>query len=531
MGRLGGAWRRYFIAALCVVPGLTAVAVNASPLELLLMPGRVIQGHLKYEEECEKCHDVADRGKQTPLCLDCHKDVNRDIREEKGYHGRHARIKDQKCRDCHTEHKGREADVVKLDKLTFDHRLTDYPLKGRHAAALCEGCHRPEKKFREAVHECHTCHKDDNPHKDRLEKLGEKCQTCHQEKGWPVIDYAHDKTKFPLTGKHEKIRCADCHPNDRLFNIAKECNVCHRIDDVHEGKVGEKCKKCHETRDWKKPVFKHDTDTAFPLRDKHKPLKCQTCHREDAYKKRLPADCRGCHEKDDKHRGRYGEKCRDCHAEAEWKKIRFDHTRDTAYRLNGKHVDARCADCHKGHLYKETLSTLCHDCHKLDDVHRSEEGLENRSCERCHNENGWHKKLAFDHDVTHFPLIGLHAITACEECHPDSNFRAVKAACYECHKKDDTHRRRLGTPCALCHNPNGWNIWRFDHDAQSKFKIEGAHKKLHCDSCHTEQVDKVASTPRTCFACHRLDDRHRGQFGEQCDRCHTTRSFRDFTLR
>ena len=523
-------WRCCYTLVFSMVLGMTAVAANASTMELVLMPGQVIKGHQKYEAQCEKCHDVNDRGKQTPLCLDCHKKVNRDLREETGYHGKQRHIKEQKCRDCHTEHKGRTADIVKFDRLSFDHRVTDYPLKGQHAATPCAGCHPPDKKFREAAHECHVCHKSDNPHKERLDKLGEKCHACHQEKSWRIIDFAHDKTDFPLTGKHQKIRCADCHPNDRLFNTAKDCHTCHRIDDVHAGKMGEKCEKCHDTSEWKKLKFKHDRDTGFVIKDKHKPLACQDCHQEDAYKKRLPTDCRGCHAKDDRHRGRYGEKCRDCHTETGWKKLQFDHTRDTHYRLTGKHADATCADCHTGNLYSETLSTRCYDCHKVDDVHHSKEGSENRLCARCHNENGWRKKVAFDHDITPFPLIGLHAITPCEECHPNANFREIKTACYDCHKNDDVHRQRLGNPCAQCHNPNSWNLWRFDHDTQSKFKIEGAHKTLLCDSCHKQQVEKVASTPRRCYDCHRMDDHHRGQFGEQCDRCHTTRSFRDFSL-
>lgn len=516
--------------ALCLLSVIVSTSTYATTLELVLMPGHVIKGHEKYETQCEKCHDVNDRDKQTPLCLDCHKKVRRDLREETGYHGKQRRIKTQQCRDCHTEHKGREADVIKFNRVTFDHELTDYALKGQHVPVPCNGCHDPQKKFREASHKCHVCHKRDNPHKERLEKLEKNCQACHQDKGWHHIDFDHDKSKFPLTGKHQKIRCADCHPNDRLFNTPKACNACHRIDDIHQGKVGEKCGKCHDTHDWEKLKFKHHRDTGYAIKDKHKPLRCQDCHRENAQKKHLPTDCQGCHKKDDRHRGRYGDKCRDCHSEVGWKKLLFDHTRDTTYSLAGKHADAGCADCHTGQLYRQVLSIRCYDCHKIDDAHRSQVDSDTRLCGRCHNEKGWRKKVAFDHDITPFPLIGLHAITPCEACHPNAYFRAIKTACYECHENDDEHERRLGKPCDQCHNPNGWKIWRFDHDTQSKFKIDGAHKALHCDGCHTQPLDKVATTPRRCYACHRLDDQHRGQFGEQCDRCHTTRSFRDIVL-
>ena len=42
------------------------------------MPGKVIAGHAKYENNCNECHDVANKSKQNELCLDCHKLVNKD---------------------------------------------------------------------------------------------------------------------------------------------------------------------------------------------------------------------------------------------------------------------------------------------------------------------------------------------------------------------------------------------------------------------------------------------------------------------
>ena len=49
-----------------------------------------------------------------------------------------------------------------------------------------------------------------------------------------------------------------------------------------------------------------------------------------------------------------------------------------------------------------------------DDVHKGQVG---KKCERCHNQSGWTKEVFFDHDLARFPLIGIHAITPCEECH------------------------------------------------------------------------------------------------------------------
>ena len=52
----------------------------AQSLEGVLMPGKVITGHAKVEDQCVKCHIRFDKAAQDRLCLDCHKDVARDLR-------------------------------------------------------------------------------------------------------------------------------------------------------------------------------------------------------------------------------------------------------------------------------------------------------------------------------------------------------------------------------------------------------------------------------------------------------------------
>ena len=82
------------------------------------MPGDVIKGHAKLESECSNCHVLMNKSGQDRLCLDCHKDVAADVAGKRGYHGR---IELGACRSCHTDHKGRDARIVKLDERTFDH--------------------------------------------------------------------------------------------------------------------------------------------------------------------------------------------------------------------------------------------------------------------------------------------------------------------------------------------------------------------------------------------------------------------------
>ena len=48
---------------------------RAQTLEGVLMPGKVIAGHAKIEQDCDKCHVKFNKAAQDGLCLDCHKEV------------------------------------------------------------------------------------------------------------------------------------------------------------------------------------------------------------------------------------------------------------------------------------------------------------------------------------------------------------------------------------------------------------------------------------------------------------------------
>jgi hypothetical protein len=110
-------------------------------------------------------------------------------------------------------------------------------------------------------------------------------------------------------------------------------------------------------------------------------------------------------------------------------------------------------------------------------------------------------------------------------------FQDTESECNACHKDDDEHKASLGPACQLCHNPNDWGIWLFEHDTQTDFKLDGAHKDLGCDRCHYKPVKLKVDQSSNCHACHEHDDTHRGRFGRQCERCHNTENFNDVTLR
>lgn len=606
-------------AAYCLVIIIFSISGSgniaaAANLNQFIMPGPLSAAHAKYENECSKCHDPLDQKTQRPLCLECHKEVAKDIREKSGFHGREGTVAGVECHNCHTEHAGRDGAIVLIDMDLFNHTKTDFQLKSSHQQVKCGRCHHQGKKFREATPQCSSCHEKQEPHAG---KLGKDCQACHQEDSWKNFHFKHDTTKFPLQGSHEKLACGSCHPNQQWKNLSVECRACHLINDIHNGRFGTKCDKCHNASlpptsaqstastqksgsGWRPTNFDHAT-TRYPLTDKHRSVSCLACHdkslpatNDPKETKTIAIPCSTCHQKNDEHRGTFGQKCENCHSPAGWKQATFDHNK-TKFQLQGNHQQVACIKCHTGSSPNSKIAdSSCEACHRLDDRHKGSfgnkcetchtplqwkktefdhnktkfvlqgkhittpcaschnrplsfgkpghscenchlqkdvhQGQQGKQCEKCHNSQGWRENIFFDHDLTAFPLLGMHTAAPCESCHLTTAFGDAPTACKECHAAKDRHQNKLGPSCDTCHNPNGWKIWRFDHDTQTKFRLDGAHAGLDCLACHQDELATTTRRSLTCYDCHLTNDRHRGKFGRSCQRCHKTDTFTNIQM-
>jgi hypothetical protein len=565
---------------------------GAQTIESALSPGPLIRDHAKVEHVCRSCHVRFDRAAQDGLCMECHREVRSDVRAKAGLHGR---LEPQACRACHTDHRGRDMRIAEFDKKAFDHRATDYVLRGRHLSVDCAKCHPAGRKYRDAPSDCNLCHRKDDVHKG---SLGAACADCHGERSWKETRFDHDKTRYPLTGRHVDTRCADCHKSAVYKEAPDTCIGCHRKDDKHKARYGDKCESCHGTRDWTTITFRHDFDTKYPLRGKHREVRCDGCHKGHLYRDKLGTACIDCHRGDDKHNGTLGNDCQACHTEKNWKETaRFDHDRST-FPLRGAHVKADCKDCHLSVRHKEapsdcvachrkddkhdgTLGQACADCHtdrdwkatrfdhartrfvlrfghavpplkcadchrdlktyrkapldclschRKDDKHEAQLGTR---CEDCHVDRGW-KTTRFDHATARFALTGAHVRVECKDCHKSLRYRDAARDCIGCHRKDDKHKARFGEKCEDCHNVRDWRLWVFDHQKQTEFRLDGAHVKAACESCHTQPAPKgkaAAPLQRDCRSCHQRDDIHDGGFGARCDQCHVTTDWKRVTHR
>src|SRR5579859_7005854 len=196
------------IAWMVAMSFMTSRQTHAASVETLLMPGKVTRVHLKQEENCANCHDRSNHRTQSTLCLECHKEIAADLNERHGYHGRMSNAGTGECKACHTEHRGREADIVQLSRAQFDHHLTDFPLEGAHTGLDCGACHKAREPWRKAPASCVDCHKKDDVHRGQLTA---SCGDCHTSASWTGGRFDHDKTEFKLNGAHAAVTCDACH--------------------------------------------------------------------------------------------------------------------------------------------------------------------------------------------------------------------------------------------------------------------------------------------------------------------------------
>ena len=504
----------------------------------IFSPGELARAHQSLEglSNCTQCHPAGGQ-LSAETCLKCHTELKGRVAGGKGYHGRLAAERREKCEGCHHEHQGRAFALVAWGqggKKAFDHRLTGWALEGAHAKEGCDACHVP-KRIKDAAIKamlekqpgrqthlglptaCHPCHFDEH-----RGQVGTECQECHDAKAWkPAPEFDHAETNYPLKGKHRKVECKACHP----------------------------------------ALSDPDGKQAFP------PAK------SDAYLKWSPLDfraCTDCHK--DPHQGRFGERCQSCHTVEGWRIVksvsaeRAFHEK-TRFPLKGAHEDVDCRPCHgpypgKPAKFKNLPFAACTDCHF--DAHLAQltlpRGQKAPRCDDCHTVDGFSPaRYGLEaHAKTTWPLEGAHQVVGCRGCHPATaslkdrisaalkkqlkqqqrrelfSFAAFDLSlktdrCDSCHK--DVHAGQFEAPCKSCHAADTFRLERFDH-AKTKFTLEGKHAEAACGKCHGAEPNGVVRyrpLPTTCSGCH--EDVHAGQLSQgkpetDCARCHAPTGFK-----
>jgi hypothetical protein len=560
------------------------------PAHAQISPGTLSKAHqsLSGPTNCTKCHDLG-RGTAEMKCLECHTEIRERVAQRRGMHAEwvKANATGKDCASCHSEHNGSDFQIVHWEpnRETMNHSQTGFALTGKHAGIACQSCHKAEfipgaarsgilvkdlnRTYLGLSRECAACHQDEHHG-----QLGKDCASCHTVQGWkPASLFNHAKSKFPLTGAHEKILCAKCHPSVagakpylKYTGIAfAKCSMCHL--DPHKGSFSATCESCHNTTSWHRIAqlrgFDH-SKTKFPLLGKHTSVACSDCHTRGDFKTPLSfAKCIDCHK--DAHKGQFlsrprGGECAECHTVEGFKPSTFTVKNHaiTKYPLEGQHVEVACEKCHvsKGPKGEDTLFKIeqaqCRDCHV--DIHKGQfAGAPHLNrCETCHDVQGF-KPARFAlamHKDTRFPLTGAHMAVLCSDCHKPVasgsatpvKYRFEDRSCTGCHV--DPHKgefrermevnRADGTAagCEACHTTKTWKeLTRFDH-SNTAFPLLGAHRGVACGDCHrTPGLEtnlknvNFKAAPTKCSGCH--EDQHAGQFlarrdAVDCSGCHST---------
>ena len=235
--------------------------------------------------------------------------------------------------------------------------------------------------------------------------------------------------------------------------------------------------------------------------------------------------------------GSFKEECSLCHSPESWVPATvgkdFDHSK-YGLTLIGAHTQTPCASCHQSLDFSAT-SEMCVECHQ--DIHQGELGVD---CESCHTTRSFIDRSTMEraHQLTRFPLAGVHATLDCEVCHagPETGnlvFVNQSGECQACHLNEsltvnqpDHTGGAFSEDCSICHGTLAWDMADFDH-AGTRFPLTGAHVRLDCALCHGNgAIEKVDSE---CVACHQQDydnttePVHSGAgFPLDCATCHTT---------
>jgi hypothetical protein len=232
---------------------------------------------------------------------------------------------------------------------------------------------------------------------------------------------------------------------------------------------------------------------------------------------------------------------------------------------------AKCGACHEdaheGQLASQGLSPAAKQSRRAPPSPAAHEP----DCAACHDTSSF-APARFElerHAETRFALEGAHQVSACRACHPlDPRLgtrvppavkpRRAPDECSSCH--EDVHRGQFASEakrqdCAACHKTTSFSDLHFDHSADSRFALTGAHAKAPCAACHlSEQIHageppaiRYKPLPTKCGDCHA--DEHQGQFARaarttdargasaaatterDCSFCHDTTSFKQTLFR
>lgn len=505
-----------------------------------ISPGELVTAHAGLEgtANCTKCHTLRNKVTENK-CLECHEQINQLITSQRGYHASEE-VQQKKCFDCHSDHHGRDFEIIHFDTTAFEHALTGYLLEGRHGDLSCIACHKREfikdtallsnsGTYLGLATSCLNCH--DDPHRGTLSA---DCAGCHDQYSFsPASGFDHNNADFLLLGAHAAVECEKCHRTTMGEGTGfqqftgldfENCTPCHA--DVHQGKLGADCAACHIETSFmeiqNRETFNHDL-TGYRLEGRHQQVDCYGCHHDnctDPLSHGICSDCHADYHKGEFTQGRSRRDCVECHQVQGFKPSTYtlDDHQASAFPLTGAHQEAACYSCHmqNNDLKFINIGKDCKQCHTdIHESHISAEYYPEKNCRSCHTTETW-AQVTFDHTSTGFALTGGHAVPSCRECHFGSStghsgqqFASLDQDCLQCHA--DIHFGQFASggssDCLRCHTFENWVASEFDHD-NTNFRLDGKHKGVACLACHVEVRQENRTFIKYKIESYRCEDCH-----------------------
>ena len=449
------------------------------------MPGQLSSAHSQIRDLAGAggCRTCHSDEGLTKGCLDCHHEIATQLSEGVGYHHSVHESGEADCARCHSEHFGAEFKLVN---------------------EVSWGAQVPEA-------------------------------------------YRHPHVEFNLAGKHDLLKCNDCH-EDRVrerftlkrfpfmarqktfLNLNQECVSCHK--DNHSNGLTGSCDSCHGQEFFDPPVH-FDHREFFPLEGGHDGLQCSACHfipRErpeagsqviwtESQTKDVPQnfpfhevrgkECKECHTTP--HRARFWQPCNNCHPASDplWTSAKGAMTPEwhvsTGFRLAGPHAEVNCDKCHNPDQafeerhpdpsdpgYKRREET-CEGCHS--DPHAGQFDSKYGGCLSCHEKHRF-RPVAFGRKehFAEYELTGAHQAVSCTACHlkDQTGVRAFVGTSHECRScHENPHGEQFSeeiakNDCKACHSTDSFTLDAFDHNRFTRYPLKGAHARATCNECHVE---------------------------------------------
>jgi len=216
-------------------------------------PGELSKAHAFLDHNCSACHTPV-KGVEAVNCAVCH--ANDDSILQRQPTAFHADV--GSCKDCHSEHGGRNAEITSMDHNVFakiGRRQLEKATKssGDESAALLRWLKQsgtesdrpvpsafvhPALSNAERTLDCASCHSNDDRH---FGLFSNDCAACHETKKWNLPEFRH-----PSPASQD---CAQCHQAPPSHYMMHFKMISAKVAAKPHAKVSE-CYTCHQTTSW-----------------------------------------------------------------------------------------------------------------------------------------------------------------------------------------------------------------------------------------------------------------------------------------